>query len=82
MGIAQRDLVERAQRGDREAFGDLAAASIDQLYNLAQLHFEAGELAAAGRLWQRYLVLDPDSEWSRLARHGLALCRRDGNLAG
>ena len=28
----QRDLVERAQRGDRDAFGLLAAASIDRLY--------------------------------------------------
>ncbi len=54
----------------------------DPLYRLAQLHFEAGELAAAGRLWQRYLRLDPDSEWSRLARHGLALCRRGSQEAG
>ncbi len=54
----------------------------DPLYNLAQLHFEAGELTTAGRLWQRYLVLDPDSEWSRLARHGLALCRRGDQEAG
>jgi tetratricopeptide (TPR) repeat protein len=48
----------------------------DPLYNLAQLHFEARDLAEASRLWRRYLILDPDSEWSRRARHGLALCRR------
>jgi tetratricopeptide (TPR) repeat protein len=53
----------------------------DPLYKLAQLRFEAGELAEAGRLWRRYLILDPDSEWSRRARHGLALCQR-GEQAG
>jgi tetratricopeptide (TPR) repeat protein len=53
----------------------------DPLYCLAKLHFEAGELAAAARLWQRYLKLDPDSEWSRLARRGLTLCRA-GEQAG
>jgi tetratricopeptide (TPR) repeat protein len=47
----------------------------DPLYCLAKLHFEAGGLVAAAKLWQRYLELDPDSEWSRLARKGLALCR-------
>jgi hypothetical protein len=26
-------------------------------------------------LWQRYLTLDPDSDWSRTARKGLALCQ-------
>jgi tetratricopeptide (TPR) repeat protein len=54
----------------------------DPLYNLAQLYFEAGELAAAARLWRRYLILDPDSEWSRLARHGLAICHRASQEAG
>jgi RNA polymerase sigma-70 factor, ECF subfamily len=33
----ERELVERAQRGDRDAFSTLAAASIARLYNLAQL---------------------------------------------
>jgi len=46
MAIAQRDLVERARRGDREAFGVLAAASIDQLYNLAQLMLADADLAS------------------------------------
>jgi tetratricopeptide (TPR) repeat protein len=54
----------------------------DPLYNLAQLHFEAGDVVKAGELWRRYLRLDPDSEWSRRARHGLALCRRSGREAG
>ncbi len=50
----------------------------DPLYNLAHLEFEAGAFARARELWQRYLTLDPDSEWSRKARHGLALCQRQG----
>ena len=50
----------------------------DPLYCLAKLHFEAGDLATAAELWQRYLKLDPDSAWSRLARRGLTLCRRAG----
>jgi tetratricopeptide (TPR) repeat protein len=54
----------------------------DPLYWLAKLHFEAGELATAAQLWQRYLRLDPDSEWSRLARKGLMLCRRADERAG
>lgn len=48
----------------------------DPLYNLARLEFEACAYTRAGDLWQRYLALDPNSEWSRKARHGLALCRR------
>ncbi|MCC2664121.1 MAG: O-linked GlcNAc transferase [Geminicoccaceae bacterium] len=68
------------QKGLARAYLERASAAdpdyADPLYNLAQLHFEAGELAEASRLWRRYLILDPDSEWSRRARHGLALCRR------
>jgi RNA polymerase sigma-70 factor (ECF subfamily) len=33
----RRDLVERAQRGDRDAFGQLAAGEIDRLHAIAQL---------------------------------------------
>ena len=40
-----RDWVERAQRGDREAFAALAEASIADLYNLAQLMLSDGDLA-------------------------------------
>ena len=41
----QRDLVVRAQRGDRESFGVLAAAWIGRLYNLAQLLLDDADLA-------------------------------------
>jgi RNA polymerase sigma-70 factor, ECF subfamily len=41
----QRDLVERAQRGDREAFGLIVDASLGRLYNLAQLMLADGDLA-------------------------------------
>ena len=64
----QRDLVERAQRGDRDAFGVLAAASIGQLYNLAQLMLADPDLASdavQGALiaaWRDLRSLrDPDS---------------------
>jgi tetratricopeptide (TPR) repeat protein len=50
----------------------------DPLYNLAHLEFEAGAFGKARDLWRRYLTLDPDSEWARKARHGLALCQRQG----
>jgi RNA polymerase sigma-70 factor (ECF subfamily) len=41
----QRDLVERAQREDREAFGVLADASMARLYNLAHLMLNDPTLA-------------------------------------
>ena len=41
----QRDLVERAQRGDRDSFGVLAGAWIGRLYNLAQLLLNDSDLA-------------------------------------
>ena len=40
-----RDLVEQAQRGDREAFAALAEQSIGELYNLAQLMLADSDLA-------------------------------------
>ncbi|MGI9449567.1 MAG: tetratricopeptide repeat protein [Geminicoccaceae bacterium] len=52
----------------------------DPVYNLAQLYFDDGDYDQAGRLWSRYLKLDPDSEWSRRARYGLALCRRQQEI--
>ena len=48
----------------------------DPLYNLAHLEFEAGAFDKARDLWRRYLELDPDSEWSRTAKRGLALCQQ------
>jgi RNA polymerase sigma-70 factor (ECF subfamily) len=42
----ERDLVERAQSGDREAFGELAASSMARLYNLAQLMLGDSDLSA------------------------------------
>ena len=41
----QRDLVDRAQHGDRVAFGMLAEASIGRLYNAAQLMVSDPDLA-------------------------------------
>jgi RNA polymerase sigma-70 factor (ECF subfamily) len=41
----QRDLVERAQRGDREAFGILAEQSIGHLFSVAQLMLRDSDLA-------------------------------------
>lgn len=40
-----RDLVERAQRGDRDAFAALAEASIGEMYNLAQLMLSDADMA-------------------------------------
>jgi len=41
----QRDLVERAQQGDRESFGILVDGSTARLYNIAQLMLGDGDLA-------------------------------------
>lgn len=41
----QRELVERAQGGDRDAFNALASAAIARLYNLAQLMLGDADLA-------------------------------------
>jgi RNA polymerase sigma-70 factor, ECF subfamily len=43
--VAQRDLVERAQRGDHDAFAVLAGASIAQLEAVARLILRDHELA-------------------------------------
>ena len=48
----------------------------DPVYNIALLHFQAEQYEAAVEWWQRYLKLDPDSEWSKKARKGLALCHQ------
>lgn len=54
----------------------------DPVYNLAQLYFDDADYDRARQLWSRYLMLDPDSEWSRRARYGLALCRRQQGMGG
>lgn len=41
----QRDLVERAQRGDREAFGRLAEQSVAHMFDVAQLMLHDADLA-------------------------------------
>jgi cytochrome c-type biogenesis protein CcmH/NrfG len=43
----------------------------DAVYNLATLAFEAGDLEGARRWWERYLELDPDSDWARTAERGI-----------
>ncbi|WP_027059889.1 tetratricopeptide repeat protein [Mesorhizobium loti] len=43
----------------------------DPMFNLARLEFDAGNLVEARRLWVRYLELDADSEWARVAAKGV-----------
>lgn len=45
----------------------------DPLFNLALIEFEAGAHDEATRLWEKYRELDPASEWSQKAKHGLQL---------
>src|SRR5436190_15229325 len=44
-GRVQRDLVERARRGDQSSFAVLAELSIARLYNVAQLMLADSDLA-------------------------------------
>jgi RNA polymerase sigma-70 factor (ECF subfamily) len=69
-----RELVEQAQRGDREAFGHLARASIDRLFAIAHRilrDFDLAEDAVQQTLviaWRELPALrDPDrfEAWSR-----------------
>jgi len=41
----RQDLVERARRGDREAFGQLAAGEVDRLHAIARLVLRDADLA-------------------------------------
>jgi hypothetical protein len=41
----RRDLVEKARRGDRDAFANLAAGSIGHLFNIVQLVLRDGDRA-------------------------------------
>ncbi|CAN7433512.1 tetratricopeptide repeat protein [Mesorhizobium sp. LjRoot246] len=43
----------------------------DPVFNLARLEFDAGNLLEARRLWVRYLELDAESEWARVAIKGV-----------
>ena len=77
-----------AERGRREAARRHLAKAIaldpgyaDAVYNLATLEYEAGSLREARRWWERYLELDPHSEWGRIAARGVrfaALSARAG----
>lgn len=49
----------------------------DAIYNLGALEYEAGALVAAGQWWRRYLDLDPNSDWAKRARHGIAIVERE-----
>jgi RNA polymerase sigma-70 factor (ECF subfamily) len=55
----QAELVHRARRGDREAFGVLAAGAVDRLYDLARLILRDADLAQDAtqetlvRAWRR-----------------------------
>ncbi|MFD2054649.1 tetratricopeptide repeat protein [Mesorhizobium calcicola] len=43
----------------------------DPVFNLARLEFDAGNLLEARRNWARYLELDAESEWARVAAKGV-----------
>ena len=47
----------------------------DALFNLGHVHYKLGELGQAGDYWSRYVELDPASDWAKIARDGLKLCR-------
>ncbi|WP_292572599.1 tetratricopeptide repeat protein [Mesorhizobium sp.] len=49
----------------------LDKAYADPVFNLARLEFDAGNLNEARRLWARYVELDAESEWARLAQKGI-----------
>lgn len=48
----------------------------DAIFNLAQLQFRDSDYAAAIEGYERYLELDKTSEWSKIARQTLMLCRQ------
>ena len=52
----------------------------DPVFNLARLEFDAGNMAEARRLWGRYLELDAESEWARIAQKGIQFV--DLHMAG
>ncbi len=48
----------------------------DAIFNLAQFQFRDSEYADAMAGYERYLQLDETSEWSKIARQTLMLCRQ------
>ena len=46
----------------------------DALFNLAQLRMQAGDLAVAKGLYERYLALGPPEEWAATARKAIVYC--------
>jgi len=70
-----------------EAVGKLDAAAVeltrvvgadptyaDAIFNLAQLRMNAGEMAEAKALYERYLTLNPPDPWAATARKALIYC--------
>lgn len=47
----------------------------DALYNLGRILFVEGAHQDAAPLFERFIALEPNSEWARKARRALALCR-------
>jgi RNA polymerase sigma factor (sigma-70 family) len=79
----QRELVERARSGDREAFSVLAAASISRLYAVANLILRDGDRAqdavqeALVSAWRDVRALrDPDAWDAWLNRLAVRACYR------
>jgi RNA polymerase sigma factor (sigma-70 family) len=80
----QRDLVERAMAGDRDAFTELGRASVGRLYALARLILRDGDLAedatqeALIAAWRDLKGLrDPDKFESWLRRLLVNACYRE-----
>jgi tetratricopeptide (TPR) repeat protein len=46
----------------------------DAVFNLAQIFMKTGEIAEAKVLYERYLTLDPPSDWAATARKAITYC--------
>jgi tetratricopeptide (TPR) repeat protein len=66
----------KAEAAAAELAGVIAAdgAYADALFNLAQLRMQAGALAEAKALYERYLTLGPPDEWAATARRAILYC--------
>lgn len=75
------DVLDKEGKRD-EAKRHLAAAVkkdknyADAVFNLAQFHFRNSNYEEAIAGYERYLTLDDASDWSRIARQTLMLCRQ------